>query len=133
MNNSPLEQLWALKLVWAVNVQNYTILPGTLPGLFHADTAPLPVSLGGGHRPQPLGLAPGAGPAAVRDGVRRALPAGCPGPVVRVAGSVGAPCGTAPTGAAADRLPCPGRPPHSCLHAGSGHPPPAVHGVRPAP
>src|SRR4030095_3249928 len=30
MNNFPLEQLSALKLVWAVNVQNYTILPATL-------------------------------------------------------------------------------------------------------
>src|SRR5438132_4492391 len=111
MNNSPLEQLWALKLVWAVNVQNYTILPGTLPGLFHADTAPLPVALGGGHRPQPLGLAPGAGPAAVCDGVRRALPARCLGHVVRDAGPVGTPCSAAPTGAAGDRLLRPG-PPH---------------------
>src|SRR5215813_6240512 len=31
MNNFLLGQPWALKLVWAVNVQNYTILPGTLP------------------------------------------------------------------------------------------------------
>jgi hypothetical protein len=30
MNNFLLGQPWALKLVWAVNVQNYTILPGTL-------------------------------------------------------------------------------------------------------
>jgi hypothetical protein len=43
-------------------------------------------------------------------GVRRALPAGCLGPVVRDAGPVGAPCGAAPTGAAGDRLLCPGRP-----------------------
>jgi hypothetical protein len=30
MNNFLLGQPGALKLVWAVNVQNYTILPGTL-------------------------------------------------------------------------------------------------------
>ena len=30
MNNFLPGQPWALKLVWAVNVQNYTILPGTL-------------------------------------------------------------------------------------------------------
>ncbi len=30
MNDCLLGQPWALKHVWAVNVQNYTILPGTL-------------------------------------------------------------------------------------------------------
>ena len=33
MNNFLLGQPWALKLVWAVNVQNYTILPGTLTSM----------------------------------------------------------------------------------------------------
>ena len=77
---------------------------------FSRSSSPPLVPLGGGHRPQPLGLAPGGWPAAVCHGLRRALPPGRPGPLVRHPRPA-ATVHSAPTpGTTGHRHVCPGHP-----------------------
>jgi hypothetical protein len=65
MNNFLLGQPWALKLVWAVNVQNYTILPGTLTAALSGTAVPA--------RPAAYGVAVAVATVASRSRKRRCV------------------------------------------------------------